>query len=400
MRRKTPKREQRQKTPTAATAGTSRASGPRTPEAPASEEPSLEIAPPPAPETPLSAERARLGPTFAPQMQLRLYSPDEWERFIEEWAFYSVVPRYIHVRRFGGPRDRGIDIAGFTDTQRLRGVWDCYQCKRYTQGPLSVSQVLPDIGKVLWYTFREEYRAPRKYFFMSPHGPTTDLAGCLGDPNSLRARVLEQWSKGVRTKITDTQSVELTGRLRRYVATFDFSIFDAAAPLELVEQHRSCPYHTMRFGGALPPRPRAQAPPLDISLQESRYVAQLLAAYGDHKRQPLRDPGALKAWPRLQQHFSRQREAFYKADSLRVFSRDTVPPGTYEALEEEIFSGVIDTHDMDYPDGFERVLAVTRSARQLAITANALIACSDGTDRTGICHHLANKDRLRWTVKQ
>ena len=39
--------------------------------------------------------------------------------------------RYAQVQRFSGARDKGIDIAGFTDDAKLLGVWDNYQCKRF-----------------------------------------------------------------------------------------------------------------------------------------------------------------------------------------------------------------------------------------------------------------------------
>ena len=86
----------------------------------------------------------------------------------------------------------------------------------------------------------------------------------------------------------------------------------------------------------------------------------------------------------MREHFHRQREAFYHAESLRVFARDTVPPGTFESLQEDIYDGVVDTHDASHPDGY------------LQITANALISCTKPKDRDGICHQLANEDRLRW----
>jgi hypothetical protein len=88
---------------------------------------------------------------------------------------------------------------------------------------------------------------------------------------------------------------------------------------------------------------------------------------------------------------------FYHAESLRVFARDSVPPGTFESFQEEIYTGVVDTHDATFPDGYARAVAVTKAARQMQITSNALITRAKLQDRDGICHQLANEDRLRWT---
>ena len=101
--------------------------------------------------------------------------------------------------------------------------------------------------------------------------------------------------------------------------------------------------------------------------------------------------------PKLKDHFRRQREAFYHAESLRVFARDSVPPGTFESLQDDIHDGVIDTHDASHSDGFEKVCAVTKAAREVEITANALITSTRPKDRDGICHQLVNEERLQWT---
>lgn len=80
-----------------------------------------------------------------------------------------------------------------------------------------------------------------------------------------------------------------------------------------------------------------------------------------------------------------------------MFARDTVPAGTFESLQEDIYTGVIDTHVATHADGYVRVCAVTKAARDLQITSNVLIMRAKPQDRDGICHQLANEDRLQWT---
>ena len=166
--------------------------------------------------------------------------------------------------------------------------------------------------------------------------------------------------------------------------------------LELIDDHRCCPQHALRFGGGLPVRPSPSAPPVEIEPTESRYVEQLFDAYADHTKTAVSELAALKTWPQLQAHFGRQRVAFYHAESLRIFARESVPAGTFESLQEDIFSGVIDTHDAPHPDAYQRVCAVTKAARELQVTANPLITRAKPQDRDGICHQLANDDRLLW----
>jgi hypothetical protein len=71
--------------------------------------------------------------------------------------------------------------------------------------------------------------------------------------------------------------------------------------------------------------------------------------------------------------------------------------GTFESLQQDIFDGVVDTHDATHADGYKKVCAVTKAARDVQITANALIICTKPKDRDGICHQLVNDERLQWT---
>src|SRR5262245_27989033 len=98
---------------------------------------------------PLSADQALHGHKIPPQQQLLLYSADQWEVFVQEWAHYCLKAIYTQVQRFGGAGDRGIDTAGFTDADKLNGVWDNYQCKHYDHA-LYPTDAFPEISKLLW----------------------------------------------------------------------------------------------------------------------------------------------------------------------------------------------------------------------------------------------------------
>lgn len=337
------------------------------------------------------------GPRFLPQQQIMLYSAEQWEGFIQEWLHYCLKKSYAKVQKFTGAGDRGIDIAGFVDENMLQGVWDNYQCKHYPHA-LYPKDGLPEIGKILWHSFNNEYKAPRRYYFVAPKGAGTGLAALMSDSGKLKKAVIERWD-GSKGKITEKKEILLEGKFLAYVEAFNFSIFSAKTALEIIEDHRQCPLHAARFGGGLPPRPEASKPPKEIAPAESRYVEQLLQAYADHKKKPVQDVNTLTAWPPLSAHFLRQREAFYHAESLRVFARDNVPEGMFESLQEDIHSHVIDVHDSDHPDGYARVCKVTQAAREVQLTSNPLITCAKPKDRDGICHQLANEDRLQWIKK-
>lgn len=290
------------------------------------------------PTTAVTAAQVANGPVIPPQQRLLTYSPDDWESFVEEWAYYCLSAKYKHVQRFSGAGDMGIDIAGFADDQRLKGEWDNYQCKHYDHA-LTPSGVWVEFGKIIWYSYKGEYVPPRRYYFVSPRGAGTSLSRLLGDATKLREGLIANWDKYVKDGITSTQAVPLDVALRAYVDTFNFAIFDAKTALQLVADHRTTPAHSARFGGGLPTRPASGKPPEEVAPVESRYVTQLLGAYGEHTGSVVTDPSALSV-PKLKDHFRRQREAFYEAESLRVFARDSVPPGTFESLLDDIHGGL------------------------------------------------------------
>ncbi len=353
----------------------------------------LEIKPP-QPSTAATAQHVQSGLPLPKPTRVRSFSPLEWEEFIEEWAT-SLGNAYFQVRRFGGAGDMGVDIAGFTDKSLFKGVWDNHQCKHYDH-PLRPSDIWVELGKVVYYSHLGDYVPPRSYFFACPQGIGTTLEKLLGDPEKLKQGLRENWDKYCLKGITDTCEVPLAGGLLTDFEGFPFSIFSSKSLLELIEGHSSTIYHSVRFGGGLKPRPAVSPPPTDPDPEESRYIRKLFDAYGDLLGTPIATTGDLLPHPVLSRDFLRQRERFYHAEALKNFARDTVPEGTFIALQDEIFHGVIDLCEGAHANGFERMKATVAQAAQVAGTSNPLAPATKTQDRQGICHQLANEDRLNW----
>jgi hypothetical protein len=137
--------------------------------------------------------------------------------------------------------------------------------------------------------------------------------------------------------------------------------------------------------------------PEQIAEHESRYVEQLLGAYADYLATPLANLMDLQAYPKLKKHFHRQRTHFYLAELLRNFTRDNIPEdGCFERLQDAIYDGVIDTAEGSYTDGFERLKRTIEVARAIQIDSHPLKECLEGYHRSGVCHQLANINRLTW----
>lgn len=328
--------------------------------------------------------------------RIKLFSPDDWEGFIEEWAS-SLATVYKKVRRFGGAGDLGVDIAGFCSDQGFLGDWDNFQCKRYDH-PLRPANIWVEIGKIIYYSYLGEYSPPRKHYFVCSQGIGTTLEKLLDTPGALKAKAAENWDKYCRDGITSRTLIALDGTLKDYFEAFDFSIFSSKSAVEIIEEHGKTKFHAIRFGGGLPVRPNPDLPPDTPQEHESRYIRQILDAYGDHLGTHLPDAAALVHHGALKQDYLRQRERFYHAESLKNFARDTVPDGTFGALQDEIYHGVVDVCGNDHANGFERMKATISQAAAVAATSNPLVSSMKVQDRQGICHQLVNDDRLRWIL--
>lgn len=119
----------------------------------------------------------------------KIFSPSEWEEFVEEWAS-SLKHQYPKVRRFGGAGDLGVDVAGFSTLTGFDGPWDNFQCKRYDH-PLRPSDAWVEIGKVIYYSFIKKYSVPRHYYFICSQDIGTSLEQLLNKPSELKTSWLK-----------------------------------------------------------------------------------------------------------------------------------------------------------------------------------------------------------------
>jgi hypothetical protein len=339
-----------------------------------------------------SVEHVFSGIPIPKQLRVTTFSSGEWESFTEEWAT-SLKDIYARVARFGGSGDFGVDVVGFVSDTGWYTGWDNYQCKHYGHA-LRPSDIWIEIGKIIYYSYKNEYPVPRKYYFIASQNVGTSLNKLLANPEKLKEEAKDNWEKHCQTQITKTTSIPLKDDLLDWFEAFDFSIFSTKSIVELLEGHAKTSFHSIRFGGGLPPRPTVIPPPEDHDVTESRYIQHLFGAYGDRLKKTV-DKVSDLSLP-LNDDFLRQRERFYHAESLRNFARDTVPNGTFEALQEEIFHGVIDVCNDIHNDGLTRMQKTVTHSAQISITSNPLVSAVKVQDRQGICHQLANEDRLIW----
>jgi hypothetical protein len=350
---------------------------------------------PPTPTSALTATQAEHGPRLAPRKVLQTYDPDEWEVFIEEWAT-GLAPGYARVQRFGGSGDRGVDVAGFRTNRGFEGEWDCFQGKHYDKS-LTPSIAWPEMLKVFLLPVSTPlYTLPSSYSFIAPRGLGTNLAHLISTPTELRTKFLEQVESGAAKPFKELDDGTRSA-VHALASATDFSLFGSVEVLALIDQHKATPYYAARFGGGLPARPASENPPPKVGPEELVYLTKLVDAYQE-RYVTVDTLTSAEVHDKARGHLRRQRESFFRAEALRAFARDQVLPNTYEGLQNELFDAVIETAEADHSDGLERLRHTLEQAVNAQLSANALIQVTEPADRRGICHQLANDDRLTWVV--
>lgn len=345
-----------------------------------------------APVTGLSLDVAMSGPAIPPIERLRFMNPKDWTDFVLEWVD-SLKRKYARVERCDGAGDMGRDIVA-SESLAQDDPWDNYQCKHYDH-PLMPTDIWEELGKLAFHTFNREYSLPRHYVFVAPQAAGNALSRLLRKPDKLRDELFGAWDRYCRKNITQTGEVVLSSKLKDHIKAMNFGIFGVVPPLTLIVEHSRTPWHVARFGMGLPPRADAPSPPATISAGETNYVRALLDAYEDRLGIPLGGTDDLGD-AGLRSHFSRSRIEFYSAESLREFSRDNVPGGTFERLLDQVYDGVMDVVQAGHKDAYERVLSTVKQAKLLQLNENILVARTRPADRGGMCHQLANELKLKW----
>ena len=339
-----------------------------------------------------SADTVMYGQMIAPTKRIRFFSSDDWEEFTLEWVD-SLEKEYESVERCGGAGDMGRDVIGFVDLKN--DIYDNFQCKHY-EHPLRPTDIWSELGKLVYYTYTGEFSCPRAYKFVAPQGAGTKLSNLLRKPNELKLGLEQNWDTYCKSNIKKKINIPLDKNLLKHLNTLDFGIFSALTPITIIKGHAKTRWYTHRFGGGLPPHPPIPTPPNISEETQLVYIKQLWHAYSDHLQADVTCIDDLSNHPRLIEHLDDSRRQFYSAEALRTLSRDSLPPGTFESLQDEIHDGVKDDVRAQHKDGYECVVTVVKTSRTLQITSNPLVSRLTMLNRGGICHQLANEGKITW----
>jgi hypothetical protein len=334
-----------------------------------------------------------------PLDRLAWFSADEFERFILEWAdgyLSHCVAGVDQVQQRGGSGDKGRDIVVWLDPpSTVPRRWCLYQCKHYDDR-LGAGVAAPEIGKVLYYTYKGDYSTPQQYWFVTHKGVTGQLQDLLDDPAKLRQFILDNWQRYCAKKIA-AQEVALTDSLRKHIESFDFSIFRAKQPLELINEHAQTKYHLAVFGLPLIQRPPPPQPPSEVAAEETAYVTQLYAVIAEHLGIDVKSVADFAQNQQMQRVFDRSRITFYSAEGLKELARDQMADAAFfDSLLGHFRDGLFYAYGAIPQTGLERLRATVLASQALQLGAHVLEPHATPADREGICHHLANDGAIVW----
>ncbi|WP_395294670.1 ABC-three component system protein [Kitasatospora hibisci] len=333
-----------------------------------------------------------------PKKLVPLYDPDEFEEFVKEWVpALEKEPGYVAVERLGGSGDHGIDVAGYLSTQRLEGEWHNYQCKRYAKS-LTWATVAHEMRKMFISAAQGHFTVPTRYVFVAPAISRT-LRTELAKPTDSREKFLAEFDTTTDAIVT-ILSVELRAEVRALAAATCFSMFECIDLDKMLAQHRTTPHWAQRFPYApLPQGPEKMLPPEEHHDDERRYLQRLLEVYQEKFPDLITELKHVADVEEADGHLKRHRVAFYAAESLRVFARDSAGPDYFDKVMKDVYDIVVEVAECPAPDGWTRLAKVVAAAGSVQLTPTILTPYVEPDTRKGVCHHLANQDRLTWCRK-
>ncbi|MGW5054764.1 hypothetical protein [Actinokineospora sp. NPDC004072] len=188
------------------------------------------------------------GSPVSPVARIRLYSPDDWEEFIREWAT-AVDGDYVQIKRLGGAGDKGADIAAFKTDRLFEGPWDCFQAKHYEK-PLGFAVAAAEMLKFFASVIEGAYSLPDTYQFLAPRGLSTQFNMLISNPTTLQTKFLSRLVED-SALVRELEGAKLTA-VRDLAADTDFAMFKSVEVLDALSTHSRTRWHAARFATSLP----------------------------------------------------------------------------------------------------------------------------------------------------
>lgn len=344
----------------------------------------------------LSTNEILGGQIIPPILRLRNISEDDFEDLVLEWVDGFLNKKYVKIRRYGGAGDKGRDVVGFYENGEL----DIFQCKHYNS-LLSPAQFWVELGKLCFYTFKGFYPIPNNYYIVTSRGIGPKLLDYIDKPKVFNQLLIDNWKdkcqKGIKLG-----EVPLSEKLKKHIQDFDFSIVQDKPPLELINEHKMTTHYPQRFGGGLVKyRSEIPKPSKKVTLRELNYTELLFDAYSSKLNKPISKKEDIEALDKdLLEHFKDERSSFYCTESLERFSRDNFSDLTEspfsEMKEDSLVAIKTKLRLSTFIEPFDRLEDAKLLMLSQGFSSNPLHKEIRNLDKLGMCHYLANENKIKW----
>ena len=123
-------------------------------------------------------------------------------------------------------------------------------------------------------------------------------------------------------------------------------------------------------------------------------MGKLLEVYEEVTGCPVAKVEDLAAHLQCRKDLQRQRERFYDAEAFMAHYRDQTEPGTIEDFAEQIFDAIEPAIASEQTANDRLTNALTVAGQ--ASLASVLAPQAKVRVKQGVCHQLANDDRVTW----
>lgn len=331
-----------------------------------------------------------MAPNYA--NQIHALNDDDLERLVDDWQTRKTA-QYAGTDRFSGAGDMGRDVVGYVTIQRMDGPWHNFQCKQL-KTQLTKPALLRELAKIFFHSFRGHFRLPEKYFYVAPRGLNRKAKELISQPSKLADAMIVEWNEICASHLVENETHHLTDELRAVILAFDFTCVDAIDSRKLVADPAMKAVLVQWFGADPGPAPTGVVPG-DVQVEEFGYFDQLIKAYAARSGTAYANRQAALDCATHGKHFRNQRARFFEAAYFKRYYRDNTPQGVVETFENDVYHGVVDTHQGNHVDAVAKVDAVMSQAATIQVSGvlgpYARIPVKQGT-----CHHLANEGLLPW----
>ena len=323
---------------------------------------------------------------------IRALSPSDLEDFVDDWLAQRVKDYRAH-ELWRGTGDMGRDVTGYVTDRRLEGEWDNFQCKQLT-ARLSERAAFVELGKIFRHSADGEFALPRAYYFVAPYGLVRNVRDFLAHPEKFRQAFLSTWDAEIAPYLAEGQVILLTPAIEAKIKAFDFTKVDWFDATRLAQDPACKPALVRWFDEDPGPWPRGTVP-AEIQASESAYIGQLLTVYTQKGPGSYPDAATALACPEIGPNLRAQRRRFFDSVAFERFYRDSTPQEYLKNFRDEIYLGVVDTHERTHANRYVRLGEVMTQAAALHATG-VLGKHASAPVKQGTCHLLANEGLMPW----